>query len=96
MLLSNAGKEGRRQELSIRKTAPQLLDEDFDAALSRCFLDKPNDRFDIRAEMDLVRWWFRSQGRQTAQGRHTRQAEGRSTRDSLEKLPSCFAQVADS
>src|SRR5437867_3006861 len=58
MLLSNASKEGRRQESSIRKTAPQLVDEDFDAPLSRCFFDEPNDRLNLRAEMDLVRWCF--------------------------------------
>src|SRR5437868_1169470 len=94
MLFPDAREESGGQETPVGKTAPQLVDEDFGAPLARCFFDEPNDRLKVRAEADLVGWWFASKGRQTAQGRHTRQAKGRGARDPLEKLPSCFVHVS--
>src|SRR5712692_3219347 len=93
MLFPDAGKESGGQKTSVGKTAPQLVDEDFDTPLSRCFFDEPNDRLDVWTEADRAWWWFGSQGSQTAQRGQTCQA--RSARDPLEKLPSCFVHLSD-
>ena len=47
MRFANAGKERRRQESTIRKPAPQLVDEDRNALLAGSLFDEPNDRLDL-------------------------------------------------
>src|SRR5262249_52386682 len=92
MLFPDAGKEGGRQQTAVRKAAAQLVDEDGDAPLTRSFFDEPNDRLEVLAEADLVRWCFGSKGSQAAQARHIPcQAHRHRANGPSEKSPSCGA-----
>jgi hypothetical protein len=93
MLFSVAGKDGGRQDTAVGKAAAQLVDEDGDTPLSRCFFDEPNDRLKVLAEADLVRWSLGGKGSQAAKARHLRQTQGCRARDSLEKSPACLVHL---